>query len=306
MTAWLQDLGRKLFTHDVWNIGVAGHSLDRILRGEGLGEVRWWLDPGPRLFRADPTAVFDAGTGLAVLFEEFDYAVGKGEIRRAPLSGPAAWTSSGPELEAEHHLSYPTLVGDADVVWLIPEAHEAGGLRLYANEGGQWRLREVAMPEVKILDPTVVRHDGTWFLFHTVAGPTANSELHLAFAGALTGPWTSHPSSPMRKGPRGARPAGPLFEHGGVLHRPAQDCTGGYGRGIVVQAVDRLDRHSFVEHEAIALAPDPTGAYPKGLHTFTVAGDRVLVDGKRVARHASAWWYKLRSLWRVRHKRGMR
>jgi hypothetical protein len=77
-----------------------------------------------------------------------------------------------------------------------------------------------------------------------------------------------------------ARPAGPIFQAGDRIIRPAQDCSRTYGGGIVLNEIVRLDEDAFEERQVRRLNPSP-GAYPSGFHTICPAGDITLIDGKR-------------------------
>ena len=109
-----------------------------------------------------------------------------------------------------------------------------------------------------LYDPTLFYQDGTWWLFGTIAdlGESQDDELHLFHADALEGPWHPHPRNPVVSDVRGARPAGPLIRDGSRLLRPAQDCSGRYGRAVVFKEVLELSRSAYREVEVARLEPD--------------------------------------------------
>jgi len=107
------------------------------------------------------------------------------------------------------------------------------------------------------IDPTVVRHDGRWWMFCT--NPDApNHELHAFHAQRLAGPWIAHARNPVKVDVRSARPAGTPFYAAGALHRPAQDCGGGYGRRVVINRVDALTPTEFDERAKLVSIRYPT------------------------------------------------
>lgn len=68
------------------------------------------------------------------------------------------------------------------------------------------------------------------------------------------------------------------MRRGGVLMRPVQDCTNGYGAALGLARIDRLDRDGFEQSVETILAP--TAAWPgRKLHTLNAAGTLETIDG---------------------------
>ena len=95
---------------------------------------------------------------------------------------------------------------------------------------------------------------------------------------------------------RSARPGGTPFRVGGVLYRPAQDCSSTYGARIIINRVLELGPEVFREEVAATVDPDPCGAYPQGLHTLSAMGDQTLIDGKRSIFAPAQLWRVVRKL----------
>ena len=74
--------------------------------------------------------------------------------------------------------------------------------------------------------------------------------------------------------------AGTPFVIDGVLYRPAQDCSRGYGGTVVVNRVQRLDETTFAEEpvERVAVSASP---YTDGTHTLAQREGLVAVDARR-------------------------
>jgi len=103
----------------------------------------------------------------------------------------------------------------------------------------------------------------------------------LLYADEITGPWTPHARWPVKIDVRGARPAGMVFDAGGRLFRPGQDCAATYGAGIALHEIQVLTETEFNETLVNVLTPDRSGPFPNGLHTLVHDGERFWVDGKR-------------------------
>jgi hypothetical protein len=92
----------------------------------------------------------------------------------------------------------------------------------------------------------------------TVGGNGASSwdELHGFHAPGLFGPWTPHSRRPLKMDARSARPAGRLINEGGRLLRPAQDCSTGYGQGLVLNELEVLNGSEFRERAVRRFSAD--------------------------------------------------
>ena len=76
-----------------------------------------------------------------------------------------------------------------------------------------------------------------------------------------------------------ARPAGNVVRRSdGRLFRPIQDCSKGYGLGLVLAEIERLDRDHFVQTVRATVAPGPHWA-GRRLHTVNRVGRLEVIDG---------------------------
>ena len=222
------------------------------------------------------------GGGLLVAMEELPRSPRRGIISALTVGADGAVSEPRPVITEAHHLSYPCLVERGGELFCIPEAAESGRVTAYAvgGAGGAWP-EAGRLIEGRLLDPTVFRHEGRWWMFAcTRSGPT-EARLMAFHADDLFGPWTPHALNPLKSDIRSSRPAGPLFEHGGSLYRPAQDCSRTYGGSVRLMRVERLSPSEFREVEASHLHPGPSWALPHGLHTVGCVGDVVVLDAKR-------------------------
>jgi len=268
-----------LFRHEHWNIGIAERPIESFLTDGTLHDVRWLPAPPRGSFVADPFGYAGAGTAY-LLCEGFSYADETGFLASGAIAeGPRA--TLAPFLRLPVHLSYPFVIADAGEVYCIPEMGRSGRVDLYraVHLPDRWERVATLLDGFGGIDPTVVRHDGRWWMFCT--NPDApNHELHAFHAQRLAGPWIAHARNPVKVDVRSARPAGTPFYAAGALHRPAQDCGGGYGRRVVINRVDALTPTEFDERPVAFVEPDPAGPYRCGVHTLSSAGSHTLVDGK--------------------------
>jgi hypothetical protein len=274
---------RSLFRHDQWNIGIVDLPIEQFLTMNSPPQVSW-LPAMPRAeLRADPFGTLYAGRSTIVC-EQFSYRDNTGYIVAidTELGVPGARVHIGPQQAV--HLSYPFLFEADGRLLCVPESSAAQEIALYEVERfpDRWRKTATLIAGHGFADATVFQHEGRWWMAAAdVAEKGANSELHLWFAAAPSGPWQAHPGNPVKIDVRSARPAGAPFWVDGVMYRPAQDCSSTYGARVSINRVLVLTPAEFREEVATTVNPDPGGKYPAGLHTLSRLGDRTLVDGKR-------------------------
>ncbi len=129
------------------------------------------------------------------------------------------------------------------------------------------------------VDATWFAYDGRFWLFACVAREHAplSEELCAFWSDHPFGPWRAHALNPIVDDPRGARPAGRLFEHQGSIVRPAQDVSLEYGGRILFQEVLELTPQSFRERTLGAFEPAGIDG-ARGVHTYDRSALHEVVD----------------------------
>lgn len=272
---------QQLLRHDHWNIGVLDAPIASLLQPRPTPEPRWLKAPRRREFYADPFAI--ARGGRCTLFcERVDYRTGRGSIVAFDLDAPEREqpVDIGPPV----HRSYPYLLEHEGRLYCIPEISEANEVALYEVEcfPDRWRRVTTLLSGQPLIDVTPFRYEDRWWLTASLpASRGANCELHAYFADALSGPWHPHPANPVKVDLRSARPGGTPFWSDGALYRPAQDCTGRYGRRVVINRIVTLTERVFEEEYAATVEPPSCGRYTEGLHTLSACGEMTVIDAKR-------------------------
>ena len=279
---------RPWIEHDHWNIGIVEQPIEDFIDPRRERKpVKWLPTPAPGEFVADPFGLVRDGQ-LTVFCEYLNYggdAVGTiaaiqpfGAATRVPVQiGPVPAV----------HLSYPAVFEHAGRLLCIPETQGAREVALYGLERfpDRWVKLATLIANATVVDATLFRHGELWWLAGASdpGGAQLGADLHLWYATDITGPWTAHPSNPVKTDVCSARPAGTPFVSAGVLYRPAQDSSLTYGSRVVINRVVTLTTTTFREEPAAFVAPDPNGPYPDGLHTLSAVGGMTLIDGKRLA-----------------------
>jgi len=272
---------------DNWNIGVLRTPIQSCTNDAFDPEINWFPRQRTDGFIADPFPITIDDTTY-VFVEDLSYRERKGKI--SYIEYPHGFENG--ELRTAHeepfHLSYPYLFEHDGETYATPETHEANEIRLYrVVSPSEWEVETTLVSDVAGIDPTVIEHDGRWWLFHTTKDYD-NTKLYLRYADTLTGDWKPHDDNPIRTDVRAARPGGTPFVDDGTLYRPAQYSAGEYGRRVVVNRIDELTPDHYAEETVCELRPTAESPYPNGMHTLSSRGTITLVDGKRKVRNGFA------------------
>ena len=291
-----------VFNSPHWRVGWRGATGTHLADGLGSG----WKDlpDDGRRFYADPfPIVWRDRTFLFV--EEFEHAKGKGVVSAVEMGPQGPMGTPEIVLERPGHLSYPNVFERDGEMWMIPESGSAGTIDLYraTDFPRGWKLERTLVSGLFASDATLHQRDGKWWMFATVRdGESSFSDsLWLWTTPDFHGPWTPHPLNPVMIDAASARPAGRMFEQGGSLWRPVQDCRRGYGAAMALARVDRLDEGGFSQTIAAVLRPG-AGWPGRKLHTYNEAGGFEFIDG-------SGWapkWAALRGPMRMAQRRELR
>lgn len=281
LPGWINQLHtrwhRRLMT-EWWSLGTTSTPLHHVLAGGQLGAIRWYNPQLGERYLADPFPWFGSDR---ILCEEMPLTNGVGRIvavaeNNGQLSAPMVI------LDDHMHHSYPCTLAEGDTLYCVPESTRRGTTRIHAldEDGTLVPVCDVA-PHAALADPTLFRWGGRYWLGCTDLDLGDHDNLCLFHADEMTGPWTPHAKWPVKIDVRGARPAGMVFNAGGRLFRPGQDCAATYGAAIAIHEIQVLTETEFNETLATVLWPDRNGPFPHGLHTLVHDGERFWVDGKR-------------------------
>ena len=276
----------------------------RLVEEEGVAQARCWpaqayhpVPVAPDRLHADPFVLAHGGRSH-VFFEEMAFATGKGVIARVEVNGRGEVSAPRPVLELPVHLSYPLVLRHDGGIFMLPEMSAARRLTLYRAKPfpDRWVQAAVLLDDTVVADATPVVHDGRWWIAaqhssllpaNRASAGTARTlnddggsswdQLALFHAPDLLGPWTPHAGNPVLVHAGAARPAGAMWHADGVLMRVAQDCRSGYGCGLAICRVDRLDLDGYAQTVVARLDPPP-GSGAAGVHTLNRDGRLEVID----------------------------
>ncbi len=187
-------------------------------------------------------------------------------------------------LDAPYHLSFPSLFRHDGCLYMLPESRARMAVDAYRclRFPYEWERDRALFEGIAAVDSALLVEDGTFWLFTTVADPAVGAarcpHLLLFYADSLFGDWTPHPCNPLCTDERFIRNAGPIFRQGGLLVRPSQDCTEGYGHAINFRQIVKLSKTDYQEAPLTALQPSWCPGLA-GTHTYARSNGAEVVDG---------------------------
>jgi hypothetical protein len=281
-----------------WNIGVVEGQVEDLLQdGSGyitddpLENINWFPSQSSR-FLADPFPVQIDGDTY-IFFEELPYSTHKGRISYTKYPD---WFENG-RFEIAHeepyHMTYPYMLKHDENLYCIPETIEANKVNIYrVDSPSKWTLEYEILTGIEVVDPTIFKYEGKWWMFHTRA-PRSNSELYISYSDSLFDDWEEHDQNPVKIDPRSARSAGEFVMHGDKIYRPSQYCETEYGEKITINKIVNLTEEKFSEEKICEIKTSGTSIYSHGCHTLSSEKNVVCIDGKRRLRNY--YWLKRRS-----------
>lgn len=287
VTAKLWELGLHM---EIWNVGSSTQSLEQVVRSSKVDpdRVSWCKPHAPGHFIADPFVYVDAGEPRLIV-EDYDQI--RGRICTVLPSNGSPRVELGVDLDLPFHMSYPCIFEEGGETYCVPEVYQSKSASLYRRRGGRWELVRPLIEGAPIVDPTLFKRDGRYWLLFTLQddGAWGNQKLYAYHAPALDAPWTAHPHNPVKCDIGSTRPAGNVFELDGELYRPSQDCSATYGGAVVINHIAKLTPSEFEERPVARIEPIAGSPYSAGFHTLNATSTGVVFDGKKFAFDWLAW-----------------
>ncbi len=234
-------------------------------------------------FYADPFVVATRD-GPRLYVEDCPDGTHRGRISTLRKDADGRWGLEGVVLDDLEHRAYPHVLDTETGLLVTPDSGRSGGVDIFIARGPDLGLERIGrcLDGVSASDPTLLWHDGLYWLFVTVTehGMSPWDELHLFSSASIGGVWHPHPRNPVIADVRRARPAGRIFRRGDALIRPGQDCSEAYGRRIVLSAITKLTPSDYEERIIGSIEPEGIPGITR-THTYTFDGSIEALDGYR-------------------------
>ena len=234
-------------------------------------------------FYADPFVV-DTPDGHRLYVEDCPDRAHRGRISTLRRAGAGRWTLERVALDDLEHRAYPHVLRTEAGLLVTPDSGRRGGVDLFIDRGSSAGFERIGrcVEGISASDPTLLWHDGRYWLFVSVTGHGMSpwDELHVYSSASLTGLWHPHPRNPVVADARCARPAGRIFHRDGLLIRPGQDCSVEYGQRIVLSSITKLTTDEYEEHQIGSIEPVGIPGIQR-THTYSFDGSVEALDGYR-------------------------
>ncbi|HZL08483.1 MAG TPA: hypothetical protein VFC65_00680 [Prolixibacteraceae bacterium] len=236
---------------------------------------RFWADPH----------IIQRNDKYYIFLEELIYQENKGHISMMEMDDDGNWTKPVIVLKEDFHLSYPFLIEDNGVLYMIPESENNNSIRLYkcVNFPLEWSLEKILIDNIVAADTTILLKNRKYWMFANVSklnGTSNIEELHLFSSDHLVSDnWTSHPQNPIVADVKQSRPAGKFFTYKDKLYRPSQNCSKHYGYGMKINEVVELNEKEYQEKVVDSIFPD----WDKKIvstHTINSVGRLTIIDAQ--------------------------
>ena len=287
--------------YEHWMVGFVDQPIANAPTWKKAPAIRWLMPFEKHRYLADPFPWPNRPDRF--LCEEYDTRTRQGHLIAVSLNASGIAAEQKLNLPLQGHLSFPFSFAHKGHIYLLPESSIDGRLCLFRwhEEAWQWDLISTLFENRPVADAAFFEKDGLLWISFTDVSENHHNNLHLMFASDLGGPWQQHPANPVQTGVQHSRNGGAVFQAGGRLYRPAQDCSTVYGGALRIMEIITCTPQAYVEKEVTYIAPSSRD-YPHGFHTITAFGDKCLVDGMRltfscrllcskIARRLFRWWF---------------
>lgn len=280
----------KVIHYDYWNIGLIDGKVNQLI-SDDVHTINWYRHQTKDSYLADPFILSRDGKEY-VFVEEYDYPTQKGHI-----SVVYDWNKPPRKIIDEPwHLSYPFLIEENGMLYMIPEASAGAKVNYYVCRSFpfEWEKAGTLLNE-KVFDPTIFKWNEKFWLFYTKL-EESSGELHIRYSDSIWGGWKEHPRNPVKVAPNVCRPAGPVFSVNNVLYRPSQDSAKNYGDNVLINEIIELTTETYKEELRKVISPKDHFPYT-GMHHISYTDNKMVIDGRKTLMKWKGFRELIKTFW---------
>jgi hypothetical protein len=280
---FLNKITSKLYFKQ-WTVGVAKEDIKEVIRNKKqVVDFNWLHTQDKMQSYADPFITIDAKTGnVVILAEQFTTGKLNGQIAAITYTESQGFSRSETVLNNGSHLSYPLIFSEKGKQYIIAEnAYNTGVVAYEYNTDTNQVVDKIKITSLPLVDATILKKDGKYWLFACMLGKGVFSELHVFFADDFFGPYHSHKRNPVKHNINGARPAGNFIEVDGEIYRPAQNSGEYYGKSITIQKITKLTTTDFEEEVYMQIGAENFCDFNMGIHTINSVQNYLVIDAQK-------------------------
>lgn len=255
-----------------WHLGFAEFD-ERYVTGEVEFKVRYMKGLPQNKWYADPFILDVTENTIEVLVEELTYSIRRGRIARLSIDRKTlALLSEKIILDLDTHLSFPAIWRENGNVYIYPENSASNSNTYYKYDVDSNHFEKLFVTvEEPLTDAVIFLWQGQKYMF-TTRIPEGNSNHLLIFKESESNKYELFQEYYFND--KIARNAGDVLKVGDKYYRVAQDCSKGYGGGVIFQEIV-FDNEHFDFKTVHEIFPYP---HCFALHTFNVYKGLCVID----------------------------
>lgn len=242
----------------------------------------------PNRFLADPFVVKNSNSHFCFV-EDYCKKKAKGRISVYRIK-EEGHEELGVALEESFHLSYPFIFEFNGILYMCPETHEAGDIRLYqcVDFPLKWEFKKTLIPNVSAADTNIFKRGKYWWLMTNISTgePTDHcSQLHIFYSdNPLSDKWHSHPNNPVIFDPLTARNGGLIYGKNNLYRIYQIQGFDFYGKSVGISKITKITKNEYHEIKAFEVTPD-FFENAEGIHTFNFCEGLLAIDFVEMSRY---------------------
>ena len=260
-----------------WNIGFVDINQDFL--DKSTWDIHWMKHNYKNRWFADPFILKVTNDDIIVLVEEFYDPIHRGRISKLTIDKQTYELKKiDVILELNSHLSFPAIFRKDDKIYIYPENSAEGHIVVYEFDEKSNNLKpHKILHNEPLTDASLETCFNSFHLFTTKLPVQNGNQLFIYQSEKWDGEY--HLIQTMEFPSNTGRNAGSLFRLNGKIIRPAQDCNGAYGKGLVFYEISYTEG-TFEMKELKRIYPQHT-IYDQGMHTFNVYNNLAVIDGRK-------------------------
>jgi hypothetical protein len=284
MTGFFRKYFNKLY-YQKWIIGISKENLTDIIRNRKFDpDIHWLFRKSYNKIYGDPFFIRSKDGKIEIVMEVLQFEGDYGRLALLTLDEEFRIDKLKILLDTKSHLSYPFVFKEDGRYFIFPESSKNGRLSCYEYDPVTERLAFLQdILEYPLLDSTIIKKNGTYWIFGVIADDNAVYQEHVFYSDNLLGPYVNHPANPVKRGLDGTRSAGSFIEVDGTIYRPAQNCQKEYGDSITIYEITELNENRVAEEPYMNIEINRRNHHNNGIfkvHTINYINDLIVVDGK--------------------------
>ncbi len=270
----------KIYNRNRWNLAFfEDNAYEEVLNGN-YRKIHWMKYNERDRWFADPFILSVTDKHIVLLVEEFSYRINRGRIAKLIVDKSSFHLLDMKIiLDLDTHLSFPMIYRKNNEVFVLPENSASGKSTLYKFDFSNEKLIPVSVICNEPLTDAIFHKVGDQLYIFATKQPNPNGKT-LSVYKVDKNTWRISKTDMIDFDRNVARNAGSIFIHDGEIFRPAQDCDGSYGKGVVIQKITfSPNNRKFIFTDNSALYPF-NFKYQLGLHTLNCHDGMFVIDGR--------------------------